>query len=70
MKVVVDEETCIGCGTCVGLCPEVFELGSDGKAYITEDYREDDSFEGEVPEDIECTKQGAENCPVDAISVE
>ncbi len=31
---VVDYETCIGCGSCVELCPEVFELRSDEKAWV------------------------------------
>lgn len=28
----VNKEKCIGCGLCPNLCPEVFELGEDGKA--------------------------------------
>ncbi len=31
---VVDYETCIGCGSCVELCPEVFELKNDDKAWV------------------------------------
>jgi len=33
-KPVVDYETCIGCGSCVELCPEVFELRNDEKAWV------------------------------------
>lgn len=33
-KPAVDYETCIGCGSCVELCPEVFELRSDEKAWV------------------------------------
>jgi ferredoxin len=33
-KVTIDEETCEGCATCQELCPEVFEVGDDGKAHI------------------------------------
>jgi ferredoxin len=33
-KVVVDQELCIGCGACVNLCPELFELQEDGKSKI------------------------------------
>lgn len=69
-KVKVHEEKCIGSATCVGLCGEVFQLGEDGKAHITEDYRGESSFEGEVPEEIECITTAEENCPVNAISIE
>ena len=30
MKVAVDEERCAGHGVCMGLCPEVFDLGDEG----------------------------------------
>ncbi len=29
MKFKVDQELCIGCGACEGVCPEVFELDDD-----------------------------------------
>ena len=29
MSVFIDEEECIGCGTCEELCPEVFRLDTD-----------------------------------------
>ena len=32
MTIKVDQETCIGCGTCAGLCPETFQIREDGKA--------------------------------------
>lgn len=70
-KVKVDKATCIGSGTCVGLCGEVFELGDEGKANITEDYRGDSPYEGEAPDDLsDCVETAEENCPVDAISLE
>ena len=28
-QVVLDEECCIGCGTCAELCPDVFEMDSE-----------------------------------------
>jgi ferredoxin len=50
----VDKERCIGCGACVAACEEGFEL-KDGKAEIKN---------ANAP----CLKQGAETCPVNAIS--
>ena len=26
MKIIVDQEKCIGCGTCEAMCPDVFKL--------------------------------------------
>ena len=35
MKAYVDDETCIGCGTCPEVCPEVFHMtdGGNSKGY-------------------------------------
>jgi ferredoxin len=61
MRVVVDEETCIGCGLCAETCPEVFEMNDD-KAKVKVD---------EVPEDVtESCKEEFENCQVEAIQME
>lgn len=58
----VDKEKCIGCGLCVNLCPEVFELGEDGKAKRKE---------GADPEkNKDCVKEARESCPVGAIEPE
>jgi ferredoxin len=61
MKAVVNEELCTGCGLCVSTCPEVFEMSGDvAKA-------KGDS----VPEEAaDSAKEAAQNCPVEAISIE
>ena len=33
-KPVIDDSLCEGCGSCVELCPEVFEVREDEKAYV------------------------------------
>jgi ferredoxin len=61
MRVMVDEETCIGCGLCAETCPEVFEMNDD-KARVKVD---------EVSDELaESCKEAAENCPVEAIRTE
>ena len=61
MKAIVDNEKCIGCGLCAGLCPEVFVMKEDGKAYV---------FSEVVPAGAADTcRQSAEQCPVGAIEI-
>lgn len=33
-KIIVDKEKCIGCGTCVALAPEIFEMDNEGKSIV------------------------------------
>jgi len=32
IKTWIDKNTCIGCGTCIAIAPEIYEFDSDGKA--------------------------------------
>lgn len=57
-KVTVNEELCIGCGTCESLCPSVFKLENGKSKVIASDCGE-----------CNC-QEAAESCPVNAISVE
>ena len=57
MAVTVDAEKCIGCGACVAICPNVFEMGNEGKSKVKDE-------SGEC--DLEAAKSG---CPVAAISL-
>lgn len=56
----IDKNKCLGCGTCVALCPKVFKLGDDGKAEVIDK-------EGDTDENI---KNAIDSCPVGAISGE
>ena len=72
MKVVHEVEKCIGCGTCVALCPALFEM-EGAKAKLKGGTAEGSNFVLEkefTSEEQECAKQAAQNCPVACIVVE
>lgn len=58
-KIEVNKQKCLGCGMCVNLCPEVFEL-KNGKSRIKE--------KADFKKHKDCIKQAVENCPLGAIS--
>ncbi|VVB67900.1 Ferredoxin [Candidatus Norongarragalina meridionalis] len=59
MKPFVDQNKCIGCGACAALCPDVFEMGSDGKSHVK-------NAAGCAKCDC---KRAADSCPVGAITL-
>lgn len=56
MKARVNED-CIGCGMCVEVCPEVFEMGADGMSHAV----------GDPDTCADSVLQATEICPVNAI---
>ena len=62
MKGFVDKDTCVGCGVCTAICPEIFEMGDDGIAEASEDEIADNL--------IKSAKDAEVQCPVSAITVE
>ena len=62
MKVKIDQEKCIGCGTCISIAPEVFEFNADNKAQVKTD-ADLDAHQDKV-------NQAKDACPVQAIAVE
>jgi ferredoxin len=55
--IAVNQDICLGCGACAGLCPSVFKIGASGKSEVISQ------------ENVECAKQAAAACPVKAITV-
>ena len=62
MKVTVDYDLCASTGSCMQICPEVFEVRSDGYLYILQD---EPGEELRPRVDVEA----AELCPTAAITV-
>jgi ferredoxin len=62
MRVVVDYDVCASTGSCMQVCPEVFEVRADGYLYILLE---------EPPESLrDKVVQAADMCPTGAITIE
>ncbi|MEE4242133.1 MAG: ferredoxin [Desulfopila sp.] len=58
VKVIIEEEECIGCESCVEICPDVFYFDEDAaKAYVKED--------ADAEED--CVEEAIASCPAECI---
>lgn len=62
MKIKVNKDKCLGCGMCVGICPDVYDFDDDGLATSNNDNIND--------ENIEEVKEAINSCPVGAIEKE
>ena len=61
-KIVVDQEACIGCGTCEQLAEAYFKLGGDEKkSQVIKQYDEADKA---------VIENAIDGCPVGAITLE
>lgn len=61
MKAFVDQDTCIGCGLCCGMCDAVFRMNDDGKA---------EAYQAATEENQSDVQSAIDSCPVSAISWE
>ncbi len=72
VKVTIDREGCVSCGTCEDTCPGFFQLNPDDTlSQVIEKYRTGGRpDQGDAPEDLlPCIREAAELCPVQVIQV-
>lgn len=62
MQVIVDFDVCASTGSCMQICPEVFEVRSDGYLYILQENPAED-LRSKVAD-------AADLCPTGAITIE
>ena len=59
-KISVNDDLCIGCGSCEAIAPDHFELKDDGKSHVKKQF---------APEDEKVIKEAIDSCPVNAIEL-
>jgi ferredoxin len=83
MRVWIDQELCSGDSLCEEICPDTFEVGDDGLAFVREDakhFGQARVFSGEVTSAScqarvpagyeESVVEAAEQCPGECIFIE
>ncbi|MEA2113678.1 MAG: ferredoxin [Patescibacteria group bacterium] len=58
MRIKIDEEKCIGCGSCAVVCPDCFEMTDNNKARLKDGC------------DAKCVQEAVDICPVQVIKIE
>jgi ferredoxin len=72
MNVSIDRMTCISCGACWNICPDLFDQNHcDSYSEVVENYRfNGNRAEGVVPDGLCCcAREAADLCPVQVIHV-
>lgn len=61
LKASVNKNTCIGCGICIDICPNIFEFDPQGLSEAT--------IATIDPSLGNCAKNAAKACPTNAIAI-
>ena len=70
MKIILDREKCIGCGSCVALCPKYWKMGTDGKSDLIDGVENTETGKYEITTgDLACNEEAADACPVQIIEI-
>jgi len=77
MKIILEREKCIGCGSCVALAPKFFELADDGKSHLKNSRLPDGQAKNDPKtgneeletEKLDSAQEAADACPVQCIHI-
>lgn len=71
MKIIIERNKCIGCGSCVQVCPKIFEMKEDGRAGLKKERTKKGRSSKEVlgMEAQGCAEEAAKVCPVQCIII-
>ncbi len=70
VKIIHEREKCIGCGSCMALCPKYWEMAEDGKSKIlgSKVNQKSGNYELEI-DNAECNQDAVDSCPVECIKI-
>lgn len=70
-RIIHNKPDCIGCGACVAVHPDGWEMNDDGKAdIIGGEHKKDGTQEKDIKEEqLQLNMEAAESCPVNVIHI-
>lgn len=70
VKIILDRDVCIGCGSCQAVCQKYWEMADDAKINLLGfTKKEGEKYELELDE-AGCNQEAVEVCPVQCIHIE
>jgi ferredoxin len=70
MKIIHELQRCIGCGSCVVVCSEHFEMGEGGKAHLKKSKVNSETGNEELEvKKLDCIDEASDICPVQCIKI-
>jgi ferredoxin len=70
-KIIQNHEGCIGCGSCVAVCPKFWEMNyEEAKADLKGAKKNEKGEQVLEVKEVECNKEAADVCPVNIIKIE
>ncbi|PIZ01245.1 hypothetical protein COY61_00225 [bacterium (Candidatus Gribaldobacteria) CG_4_10_14_0_8_um_filter_33_9] len=72
MKVILEKSKCVGCGSCISICPLYFEMTEQGKSHLKGtkvNFLDNNNEELEINKEKGCLQEAIENCPSQALKI-